>query len=268
MLNGCKKKSSWTKLPNFYKCVLLPDHHARYFSASQGKHSKSLSENNLNKSAKYVLFMCPNPWNGNLTQVGSRSFLGSWELLGIFKSLFVFTLENQALASAPLNPLLRTQRQRRGMLNVNGQTAPAPSERERWRYKAAWGARSETVLTLLKVSISTNCKRSLLADPDLWTMARPANENVRKYSEKYVKTNKINLMLYGSQESELHLRWMFYRLKIKFLNLPYNSKFVDVIKALLIAYCAAQNPSFHAALHYLSPACVFKTVISAMHHGE
>lgn len=75
--------------------------------------------------------MCPNPWNGNLTQVGSRSFLGSWELLGIFKSLFVFTLENQALASAPLNPPLRTQRQHRGMLNVNGQNAAAPSERER-----------------------------------------------------------------------------------------------------------------------------------------
>lgn len=72
-------------------------------------------------------FVCPNPQNGNLTQVGSRSFLGSWELLGIFKSLFVFTLENQALASAPLNPPLRSQRQRRGMLNVNGQTAPAPS---------------------------------------------------------------------------------------------------------------------------------------------
>lgn len=121
--------------------------------------------------------MCPNPWNGNLTQVGSRSFLGSWELLGIFKSLFVFTLENQALASAPLNPPLRTQRQRRGMLNVNGQTAPAPLERERdggtgpdlfvFSYIAVRGARSETVLTLLKVSISTNCKRSSRADPDL-----------------------------------------------------------------------------------------------------
>lgn len=32
---------------------------------------------------------------------------------------------------------------------------------------AAMRARSETVLTLLKVSISTNCKRSSLADPDL-----------------------------------------------------------------------------------------------------
>lgn len=75
--------------------------------------------------------MCPNPRSGNLTQVRSRSFLGSWELLGIFKSLFVFALENQALASAPLNPPLKTQRQRRGMLNVNGQNAPAPSERKR-----------------------------------------------------------------------------------------------------------------------------------------
>lgn len=80
-------------------------------------------------SVKSVVFLCaPNPWNGNLTQVGSRSFLGSWELLGIFKSLFVFTLEKQAVASAPLDPPpLRSQRQRRGMLNVNGQTAPAPS---------------------------------------------------------------------------------------------------------------------------------------------
>lgn len=51
-----------------------------------------------------IYSFCPNPWNGNLTQVGSRSFLGSWELLGIFKSLFVFTLENQALASASLSP--------------------------------------------------------------------------------------------------------------------------------------------------------------------
>lgn len=84
-----------------------------------------------NKSTKYVLFVCPNPPNGNLTQVGSRSFRGSWELLGIFKSLFVFTLENQALASAPLNPPLKTQRQRWGMWNVSGQTAPSPSERER-----------------------------------------------------------------------------------------------------------------------------------------
>lgn len=139
MLNDYEKISSWTTLPNLYKFSLLPNPHAKYFSASLGKHCNSLSKlqgKRQNKSAKYVLFVCPNPWNGNLTQVGSRSFLGSWELLGIFKSLFVFTLENQALASAPLNPPLRTQRQRRGMLNVNGQTAPAPSERERWRYKA------------------------------------------------------------------------------------------------------------------------------------
>lgn len=74
-----------------------------------------------------ICSFCPNPWNGTLTQVGSRSFLGSWELLGIFKSLFVFTLENQALASASLSPPpLKTQRQHRGMLNVNGQAAPAP----------------------------------------------------------------------------------------------------------------------------------------------
>lgn len=96
---------------------------------------KSRAKDKLNLPNMYF-FVWSNPWNGNLTQVGSRSFLGSWELLGIFKGLFVFTLENQALASAPLNPPLRTQRQRRGMLNVNGQTAPAPSERERWRYKA------------------------------------------------------------------------------------------------------------------------------------
>lgn len=57
-------------------------------------------------------------------------------------------------------------------------------------------------------------------------------------------------------------------LKLETLNLPYNSQFVAVIRALLMAYCAAQNPSSHAALHYLSAACVFKTVISAMHLGE
>lgn len=108
-----KRKSSWTTLPNLYKFSLLPNPHAKYFSLSLGKHCNSLSKiqgKRQNKSAKYVLFVCRNPWNGNLTQVGSRSFLGSWELLGIFKSLFVFTLENQALASAPLNPPLRTQR--------------------------------------------------------------------------------------------------------------------------------------------------------------
>lgn len=129
-----KNKPSCNKLPNFYRLSLLPNHHARSSSASQGKHCDSLSEiqsKRQNKSPKYVLFVRPNPWNGNLTQVGSRSFLGSWELLGIFKSLFVITLENQALASAPLNPPLKTQRQRRGMLNVNGQAALAPSERER-----------------------------------------------------------------------------------------------------------------------------------------
>lgn len=129
-----EEKKIFLELQDFYKLTLLPNHHATYFSASQGKHCNSLSEIQSkiqNKSAKYVLFVCPNPRNGNLTQVGSRSSLGSWELLGIFKSLFVFTLENQALASAPLNPPLKTQRQREGMLNVNGQTPPAPSERER-----------------------------------------------------------------------------------------------------------------------------------------
>lgn len=86
-----------------------------------------------NKSDKSVFAVWPHGHNGNPTQVGSGSFLGSWELFGIFKSLFVFTLENQALASAPLNPLLRTQRQCRGMLNVNGQAAPAPLEGGRRR---------------------------------------------------------------------------------------------------------------------------------------
>lgn len=134
-----RNKSPWINLPNFYKFSQLQNYRAGNFSGTQGKHCNSLSEiqsRRQNKSAKYVLFVQLNPWNGNLTQVGSRSFLGSWELLGIFKSLFVFTLENQALASAPLNPPLRTQRQSRGMLNVNGQTAAAPSENERRRYEA------------------------------------------------------------------------------------------------------------------------------------
>lgn len=129
-----REKKSSTKLLDFNKLTLFPNSCVTYFSASQGKHCDSLSEIQSkirNKSAKYVLFVCPNPQNGNLTQVGSRSCLGSWELLGIFKGLFVFTLENQALASAPLNPPLKTQRQRKGMLNVNGQTPPAPLERER-----------------------------------------------------------------------------------------------------------------------------------------
>lgn len=141
MLNDLKKKRNLSGL------TCQTSTNARYCQVTMPDISVPVKENiaihcpksrakRENKSAKYVLFVRPNPWNGNLTQVGSRSFLGSWELLGIFKSLFVFTLENQALASRPLNPPLRTQRQRRGMLNVNGQTAPAPSERERWRYKA------------------------------------------------------------------------------------------------------------------------------------
>lgn len=166
-------------LPSICTFFLLPESPRQIFWCQPVKHCNSLSTiqgRRQTKSAKYVLFVCPNPWNGNLTQVGSRSFLGSWELHGIFKSLFVFTLENQALASAPLNPLLRTQRQRGGMLNVNGQTAPAPSEGEKdggtrpdpWVFSyAVIRARSETVLTLPKVSISANCQRSSLADPDL-----------------------------------------------------------------------------------------------------
>lgn len=96
-------------------------------------------------------------------------------------------------------------------------------EKKRWRYKA-WphvqlhcyeGERRETVLTLLKVSISTNCKRSSLTDPDLWTKARPAKQNVWKCGEKRVKTNKIDLKLYGFQEFEPDVRKICSWLKTK-----------------------------------------------------
>lgn len=101
-------------------------------------------------------------------------------------------------------------------------------------------ARSETVLTLLlKVSISTNCKRSSLADPDLWATVRPAKQNVWKCCEKRVKTNKMDLKSGCLQESEAHMRWIGYWLKT--LNLPYNLKFVDAIRALLMAYSAAET---------------------------
>lgn len=104
-----------------------------------------------------LFFLCPNPWNENLAQVESKSFQGSWELLWIFKGLFVFTLEKQALASELLNPLLRTQRQSEGMLNVNGQNAPAPSERRR-----VGGARSDLLVFSRAVmrTRSENCTHS------------------------------------------------------------------------------------------------------------
>lgn len=143
------------------------------------------------KSAKYVLFVCHNLQNGNLTQVTSRSFLGSWELLGIFKSLFVFTLENQAMASAPFNPPLKTQRQRRGMQNVNGQTAPAPLERGRdegarpgrplFCYIAKQGQKWNSTHSVQGVRLCTLLNGSSRADPGLWTKARAAKQKAWKY---------------------------------------------------------------------------------------
>lgn len=117
-----------------------------------------------------------------------------------------------------------------------------------------WGARSETVLTLLKVSISTNCKRSSLTDPDLWTKARPAKQNVWKYGEKHVKTNKTDLKLYGFQESEPRVRKICYGLKTKTWNLPYKSKF-DAIRNILIAVLCS-TMSFFPCNVTLSPICL------------
>lgn len=142
--------------------------------------------------------MRPNPRNGNLTQVGSRSSLGSWELLGIFKSLFVFTLENQAVASAPLNPTIENpEAARRNAKCQWSDSGSTFAERKRWRYKS-WprrreGAGSETVLTALKVSIAADCERSSPADPGPRTKARPARQNVWTYGEKRVRTNKTDL---------------------------------------------------------------------------
>lgn len=71
----------------------------------------------INRPNMYFFFVRPNPRNGNLTQVGSRSSPGSWELLGIFKSLFVFCAppENQTVASAPRkNPTIGGEEGGRG----------------------------------------------------------------------------------------------------------------------------------------------------------
>ena len=64
---------------------------------------------------------------------------------------------------------------REGEMEVQGLTSLLCSAKTLLR-----GARSETVLTLLKVSISTDCKRSSLADPDLCTMAGPAKQKCAK----------------------------------------------------------------------------------------
>lgn len=108
-----------------------------------------------------ICSFCPNPWNGNLTQVGSRSFLGSWELLGIFKSLFVFTLENQALASASLSPP-PIENPEAAQRNAKCQWSGCSStlrERESWRYKDLTSLCSVTLLWGPEVKLYSHCQR-------------------------------------------------------------------------------------------------------------
>lgn len=93
---------------------------------------KSSAKKKLNPPTMYICVPWSMEWKFNTGRI--KVFPGIVGTPWDFQEPFCFYPWEPG--SAPLNPPLRTQRQRRGMLNVNGQTAPAPSERERWRYKA------------------------------------------------------------------------------------------------------------------------------------
>lgn len=152
----------------------------------------------------YFFFVRPNPRNGNLTQVGSRSSPGSWELLGIFKSLFVFCAppENQTVASAPRkNPTIgggekKSQRRHGGMFKCQRSDSRQHLRRGREREGA-----SERVGFKGTKSVAANAA----SDGRRWLFFCAERENPRGSKANGTKMFKIQLKRVSKKKKKIQI---------------------------------------------------------------